>query len=66
MNKDYGLIVELATQANVPLPATAAAHQMMTAARVQAPDEDFSVVIRLMERLAGQDERVVTGRTAAR
>jgi 3-hydroxyisobutyrate dehydrogenase-like beta-hydroxyacid dehydrogenase len=66
MNKDYGLIAELATQANVPLPATAAAHQMMKAARVQAPDEDFSVVIRLMERLAGVEERVVAGTTAER
>jgi 3-hydroxyisobutyrate dehydrogenase-like beta-hydroxyacid dehydrogenase len=66
MNKDYGLIAELATQANVPLPATTAAHQMTKAARLQAPDEDFAVVIRLMERLAGLEERVVAGTAAAR
>jgi len=40
-------------QAHVPLPATAAAHQMTKAARAQAGEEDFSAVIRLMEQLAG-------------
>jgi 3-hydroxyisobutyrate dehydrogenase-like beta-hydroxyacid dehydrogenase len=66
MNKDYGLIAELATQANVALPATAAAHQMTKAASTQAPDEDFAVVIRVMERLAGLEERVPTATPAER
>jgi 3-hydroxyisobutyrate dehydrogenase-like beta-hydroxyacid dehydrogenase len=61
MNKDFGLIAELAVQANVPLPATAAAHQMTKAARIDAAEEDFSVVIRLMERLAGVEREVVAG-----
>jgi 3-hydroxyisobutyrate dehydrogenase-like beta-hydroxyacid dehydrogenase len=53
MDKDYGLIAELAMQAHVPLPASAAAHQMTKAARTLAREEDFSAVIRLMEQLAG-------------
>jgi 3-hydroxyisobutyrate dehydrogenase-like beta-hydroxyacid dehydrogenase len=65
MDKDYGLIAELAMQAHVPMPATAAAHQMTKAARAQAREEDFSAVIRLMEQLAGLDGGGVAGTTAA-
>lgn len=65
MDKDYGLIAELAMQADVPLPATAAAHQMTKAALTPGVEEDFAVVIRLMERLAGVEERVVAGTPAA-
>jgi 3-hydroxyisobutyrate dehydrogenase-like beta-hydroxyacid dehydrogenase len=53
MDKDYALIADLAMQAHVPLPATAAAHQMSKAAVALAPEQDFSAVIRLMEQLAG-------------
>jgi len=35
------------------MPATAAAEQMYTAAMTKGKDEDFSVVIRLMQELAG-------------
>jgi 3-hydroxyisobutyrate dehydrogenase-like beta-hydroxyacid dehydrogenase len=61
MDKDYGLIAELAMQAHVPLPATAAAHQITKAARTEAGEEDFSAVIRLMEQLAGLDGGVPAG-----
>jgi 3-hydroxyisobutyrate dehydrogenase-like beta-hydroxyacid dehydrogenase len=57
MFKDFGLIVESALELSVPMPATAAAVQVAAAehARQAAAhtDEDFSVVVRVMERLAG-------------
>ena len=57
MFKDFGLIVETAMEWSVPMPATAAAVQVAAAehARQSAAhsDEDFSVVIRAMGRLAG-------------
>jgi 3-hydroxyisobutyrate dehydrogenase-like beta-hydroxyacid dehydrogenase len=52
MNKDFGLVLETATAANVPMPATAAAFQMNVAEFNEGKEEDFSAVIRLMERLA--------------
>jgi 3-hydroxyisobutyrate dehydrogenase-like beta-hydroxyacid dehydrogenase len=57
MYKDFGLIVDTALELSVPMPATAAAVQVAAAEhgrQVAAhSDEDFSVVIRAMERLAG-------------
>jgi 3-hydroxyisobutyrate dehydrogenase-like beta-hydroxyacid dehydrogenase len=57
MFKDFGLIMDTALELSVPMPATAAAVQVAAAehAREVAAqgDEDFSVVIRAMERLAG-------------
>jgi 3-hydroxyisobutyrate dehydrogenase-like beta-hydroxyacid dehydrogenase len=57
MFKDFGLIVQTALELSVPMPATAAAVQVAAAehARQSAAhtDEDFSVVVRAMERLAG-------------
>ncbi len=61
MNKDFGLIADLASRAHVPMPATAAAHQMSRAAQAQASEEDFSAVIRLMEQLAGCKGHRVAG-----
>jgi 3-hydroxyisobutyrate dehydrogenase-like beta-hydroxyacid dehydrogenase len=61
MDKDFGLIAELAMEAHVPLPATAAAHQMTKAAHARGREEDFSTVIRLMEQLAGLDRGSVAG-----
>jgi 3-hydroxyisobutyrate dehydrogenase len=52
MNKDFRLILESATAAKVPMPAAAAAFQMNIAELGEDPDEDFSAVIKLMERLA--------------
>ncbi|HEX2714050.1 MAG TPA: NAD(P)-dependent oxidoreductase, partial [Candidatus Acidoferrales bacterium] len=55
MFKDFGLILETAIELSVAMPATAAAVQVAAAehARQLAAqrDEDFSVVIRAMERL---------------
>jgi 3-hydroxyisobutyrate dehydrogenase-like beta-hydroxyacid dehydrogenase len=58
MNKDFRLILETAAAARVPMPATAAAFQMNVAElsegnqEDESNDEDFSAVIKLMERLA--------------
>jgi 3-hydroxyisobutyrate dehydrogenase-like beta-hydroxyacid dehydrogenase len=63
MRKDFGLILEEAMRLSVPMPATAAAAQMCDAEHAISQraasgggtpaEEDFSVVIRLMEELAG-------------
>jgi len=57
MFKDFGLIVETAMELSVPMPATAAAVQVAAAEHARQlaahTDEDFSVVVRAMERLAG-------------
>jgi 3-hydroxyisobutyrate dehydrogenase len=52
MNKDFGLVLETAAAAKVPMPATAAAFQMNVAEFSEGKEEDFSAVIALMERLA--------------
>src|SRR5260370_8778619 len=52
MNKDFGLVLETAATAKVPMPATAAAYQMHVAEFNEDKEEDFSAVITLMERLA--------------
>ena len=52
MNKDFGLVLETAAAAKVPMPATAAAFQMNVAKFNEGKEEDFSAVITLMERLA--------------
>jgi 3-hydroxyisobutyrate dehydrogenase-like beta-hydroxyacid dehydrogenase len=52
MNKDFGLVLETAAAAKVPMPATAAAFQMNLAEFSEGNEEDFSAVIKLMERLA--------------
>ena len=53
MHKDLGLVLRQAADISVSMPATAAAEQMYTAAMAKGKDEDFSVVIRLMQELAG-------------
>lgn len=60
MNKDFGLVLETAAAAKVPMPATAAAFQMNVAKFNEGKEEDFSAVITLMERLA-QLERSSAG-----
>jgi 3-hydroxyisobutyrate dehydrogenase-like beta-hydroxyacid dehydrogenase len=52
MNKDFGLVLETAAAAKVPMPATAAAFQMNVAEFGEGKEEDFSAVITLMEKLA--------------
>jgi 3-hydroxyisobutyrate dehydrogenase-like beta-hydroxyacid dehydrogenase len=53
MHKDLGLVLNQATEVSVSMPATALAQQMYTAAMAKGMDEDFSVVIRFMQELAG-------------
>lgn len=52
MNKDFGLVLETAAAARVPMPTTAAAFQMNVAQFSEDNEEDFSAVIALMEKLA--------------
>ena len=53
MFKDFGLIMKQAEALAVPMPATAAAHQMYAAAMAKGLEDDYSVVIKFMEELAG-------------
>lgn len=65
MNKDFGLVLETATAAKVPMPATTAAFQMNVAEFNEGKDEDFSAVIKLMERLAGLERATAENRSVA-
>src|SRR5882724_5161920 len=65
MNKDFGLVLETAAAARVPMPATAAAFQMNVAEFGEGKEEDFSAVIRLMERLARVETSGVGNRSVA-
>ena len=51
--KDLSLILSEADEISVPMPATAAALQMYTAALTQGMEADFSVMIKFMKQLAG-------------
>jgi 3-hydroxyisobutyrate dehydrogenase len=53
MHKDFSLVLSRAYDLSVSMPATAAAHQMQTAAMAKGMDEDFSIMIQFMEELAG-------------
>jgi 3-hydroxyisobutyrate dehydrogenase len=50
--KDLRLILIEADEVSVPMPTTAAALQMYTAALAKGMDEDFSILIKFMEQLA--------------
>ena len=65
MNKDFGLVLETAAAAKVPMPATAAAFQMNVAKFNEGKEEDFSAVITLMERLARVETSDVGNRSVA-
>ena len=52
MNKDFGLILEVANSLNLPLPATDAAFDVNTDALREYPHADFSCVVRHMEKIA--------------
>jgi 3-hydroxyisobutyrate dehydrogenase len=64
MNKDFRLILEEAAATWVPLPATAAALQINVAESANETDEDFSAVIRQMEKLAHSDSPIEGWRSA--
>jgi 3-hydroxyisobutyrate dehydrogenase len=53
MIKDFGLILRLGQTLSVPLPAVAVAQQVNMIARAAGGEEDFSAVVRTMERLSG-------------
>lgn len=54
MQKDLLLALEMGRQLDVPLPATAATNEMLTAARgLGLADKDFAVVIEVLARLSG-------------
>ena len=56
MQKDLELALELGRAAGVPLPTTALAQSMLTAARAQGLGEhDFSVVFDVLARMSGLD-----------
>src|SRR6266496_3048704 len=55
-HKDLGLILSEADEVSVSMPATAAAQQMYNAALAKGMDEDFSIMIKFMEQLAGVSE----------
>ena len=65
MHKDFGLVLETAAAAKVPMPATAAAFQMNVAEFNEGKEEDFSAVITLMERLARVETSDVANRSVA-
>jgi 3-hydroxyisobutyrate dehydrogenase-like beta-hydroxyacid dehydrogenase len=65
MNKDFGLVLETAAAARVPMPATAAAFQMNVAEFSESKEEDFSAVIALMEKLAGLETSEAANRRVA-
>ena len=54
MQKDMLLALELGRQVDVPLPASAAANQMLTAARAMGfQEQDFAVVFQVLARMSG-------------
>ena len=65
MNKDFGLVLETAAAARVPMPETAAAFQINVAEFSEGNEEDFSAVITLMERLARLETSVAESRSVA-
>ncbi len=56
MRKDFSLIMRLAAELSVSMPATAAAEQMYAAALAQGYDKDYSGMIQFMESMSGIKE----------
>jgi 3-hydroxyisobutyrate dehydrogenase-like beta-hydroxyacid dehydrogenase len=54
MEKDMLLALELGRQVDVPLPTTAVATQMLTAARAMGlQEQDFAIVFQVLARMSG-------------
>jgi len=54
MQKDMLLALELGRKVDVPLPATAAANEMLTAARAMGlQEQDFAVMFQVLARMSG-------------
>jgi 3-hydroxyisobutyrate dehydrogenase-like beta-hydroxyacid dehydrogenase len=57
MQKDMLLALELGRQVDVPLPATAAANEMLTAARgMGLQEQDFAVIFQVLARMSGLEK----------
>ena len=56
MNKDFGLILNLAAAVGAQMPATRAAFQVNAAQSVEGQEQDFSAVILEMEKQAHLDD----------
>jgi 3-hydroxyisobutyrate dehydrogenase len=54
MNKDFRLILQLAGEVHASMPATSAAFQINSEALATHGDQDFSVVMKLMEQLSSK------------
>ena len=52
MNKDFHLILTAAAQEHVPMPVTEAAYRVNSEELAHSDEEDFSAVLRRMEKLA--------------
>jgi NAD-binding of NADP-dependent 3-hydroxyisobutyrate dehydrogenase len=52
MFKDFGLILRLASELAVPMPATAAAQQVYAIAQARGVEDDVAAIIAVMEELA--------------
>lgn len=57
MYKDFNLVLRQAYALSVPMPATAAAHQMFAAANAEGTVEDISAIVKFMEMLSGLGAR---------
>jgi len=53
MNKDFGLILNLAAAVGAQMPATRAAYEVNAMQSKQGAEQDFSAVILQMEKQAG-------------
>jgi 3-hydroxyisobutyrate dehydrogenase-like beta-hydroxyacid dehydrogenase len=61
MNKDFGLILNLAAAVGAQVPATRAAFEVNAAQSAQGQEQDFSAVILEMEKRAHLDSRTMGG-----
>jgi hypothetical protein len=66
MNKDFGLILSLATTVGAQMPATRAAFQVNAALCAQGGEQDFSAVIPEMEKQAQLGSQGTAGVTDRR
>jgi len=53
MNKDFRLILQLASEVQAFMPAATASFQINSQALAVHPDQDFSAVLKIMEKLTG-------------
>ena len=65
MKKDFGLALSAATRAGLSLPATEAAAAVNRLETANGGEEDFSAVVRQMERQVGADNLSAAGRVGA-